>query len=423
MAKLGFMERLKTAWDVFKNKDPSNYFTVEGYINGNTVRPDISRLTGKRERSIISSIFNRIAVDVSSIDVHHVRVDNNGRYLDTIDSTLNTCLSVQANQDQTGRDLIRDITLSMFDEGCVAIVPVFRNVNLMRGTSEILALRTGRIKVWYPDWVNVELYNDRKGVKETIDLKKKDIAIVENPFYAITNQPNSTFQRLVNKLNALDKIDSKVSSGKLDVIIQVPYLLKSEYRKKYAKDRLDDLTNQLANSEMGIAYTDGTEKVVQLNRAVENTFLSQIEYFTKMAYTQLGVSENILTNTANDQESTNYTNRILEPILTAIVESMNIKFLSQTARSQGQTIMFFRNPFKLTPVNEIANIADKFTRNEILSSNDFRAIVGYKPSEEPRADELVNKNIRQPEEESGNSGLKLMNESKWERIMNTKIRG
>lgn len=418
MATLGFFDRLKTAWNVFKNKDPSNnHFTVEGYINGSTARPDTNRLTGKRERSVISSIFNRIAVDVSSIDVRHVRVDVNGRYLNTIDSTLNRCLTLQANQDQTGRDLIRDITLSMFDEGCVAIVPVFRNIDPGKNTSEILALRTGRIKVWYPDWVNVELYNDRKGVKETIDLRKKDIAIVENPFYSIMNQPNAIFPRLLSKLNALDRVDSKVSSGKLDVIIQVPYLLKSESRKRYAKERLDDLTAQLSNSEMGIAYLDGTEKVVQLNRAVENTFLNQIEYFTKMVYTQLGVSENILTNTASDQESTNYTNRILEPILTAIVESMSVKFISQTARTQGQTIMFFRNPFKLTPVNEIANIADKFTRNEILSSNDFRAIVGYRPSEEPRADELVNKNIRQPDEES-NKKETILDESKWQQIMN-----
>lgn len=415
---LTLAERIKSAWNVFKNKDPSIFYPVEVYMNGSNRRPDIHRLNVFRERSITASIYNRIAVDVSAIDIRHVRVNEEGRYLETIDSTLNRCLTQQANADQTGRDLIRDIALSMFDEGCVAVVPVFRDVNIKRGTSEILALRTGRIIQWYPEYVDVEVYNDLTGIKGRVTLRKDEVAIIENPFYTIMNEPNSIFQRLISKLNALDRIDSRAGSNKLDLIVQVPYLTKSDAKKQYAESRLASLTDQLEKSELGIAYLDGTEKVIQLNRPVENTYMDQIDYFTKMLFTQLGVSESVLNNTANEQEMTNYTNRTLEPILTQIVESLRIKFLTQTARSQGQDIMFFRNPFKLAPVNEIANIADKFTRNEILSSNDFRAIVGYRPSDDPRADKLQNKNIKQPEESSQRETIEKTSDGNLRELIN-----
>lgn len=392
-----FSDRLKHAWNAFMNRDPPEVVYRE-LGGGSAYRPDRLRFSRGNERSIITTIYNRIAMDCSAINVNHIRLDKNGRYLETISSGLNSCLTLEANKDQTGRAFIQDVIMSMFDEGCVAVVPVDTTFNpRITGSYDIQSLRAGKITQWYPDNVRVELYNDRTGNKEEILLPKDQIAIIENPLYAIMNEPNSTVQRLTRKLNLLDVVDEQSGSGKLDLIIQLPYIIKTEARKKQAEERRKDIEAQLSGSKYGIAYTDGSEHITQLNRSVENNLLKQVEYLTNMVYSQLGITTGILEGTASDTEMLNYNNRIIEPILSAITNEFNRKFLTKTARAQGQAIQFFRDPFKLVPVSQIADIADKFTRNEILSSNEVRQIVGLKPVDNPEADELRNKNLNKTE--------------------------
>lgn len=389
-----FMGRLQHAWNTFLNKDPTNQYLSGG--NSSTYRPDRVRLTVGNERSIVSSIYNRIALDVSSINILHARLDQNGRYTETIDSYLNEVLTVSSNVDQTARAFMQDVVMSLFDEGCVAIVPTDTTINpTVSGSFDINSMRTGQILEWFPSHVRVRVYNERTGFKEDLTLPKSMVAIVENPLYAVMNEPNSTLKRLIMKLNLLDAIDKQSGSGKLDIIIQLPYVIKSQARKEQAELRRQELENQLAGSQYGIAYTDGTEKVTQLNRPAENNLMAQITYLTSMLYGQLGITESVLDGTADEKTMLNYFNRTIEPVVAAIVAEMNRKFLTKTARTQKQAIIYVRDPFKLVPVNELADIADKFTRNEIFSSNDVRAIVGYRPSSDPRADKLVNKNINQ----------------------------
>lgn len=393
-----FTSRLKHAWNAFFNKDPTDYYKNVG--TSYTYRPDRPRLTRGNERSIVTSVYNRIGLDASSVSIQHVRLDENNRFLSVIDSGLNNCLTVEANIDQTGRAFIQDIVMSMLDEGSVAIVPVDTTFNPeITGSYDILSMRTGQILEWYPSHVKVRVYNEKTGRKEDIVVPKNTVGIVENPLYAVINEPNSTMQRLIRKLNLLDVVDEQSSSGKLDLIIQLPYVIKTEARRQQAENRRKDIENQLAGSKYGIAYTDGTERITQLNRSVENNLMKQIEYLTSMLYSQLGITQSILDGTADDKTMLNYYNRTIEPILSAIVDEMKRKFLTKTARSQLQSISFFRDPFKLVPVNEISEIADKFTRNEIMTSNEIRQIVGMKPSDDPKADELRNKNLSQPKDD------------------------
>ncbi len=390
--------RLKHAWNAFFNKDPTDYYKNVG--TSYTYRPDRPRLTRGNERSIVTSVYNRIGLDASSVSIQHVRLDENNRFLSVIDSGLNNCLTVEANLDQTGRAFIQDIVMSMLDEGSVAIVPVDTTFNPeITGSYDILSMRTGQILEWYPSHVKVRVYNEKTGRKEDIVVPKNTVGIVENPLYAVINEPNSTMQRLIRKLNLLDVVDEQSSSGKLDLIIQLPYVIKTEARRQQAENRRKDIENQLAGSKYGIAYTDGTERITQLNRSVENNLMKQIEYLTSMLYSQLGITQSILDGTADDKTMLNYYNRTIEPILSAIVDEMKRKFLTKTARSQLQSISFFRDPFKLVPVNEISEIADKFTRNEIMTSNEIRQIIGMKPSDDPKADELRNKNLSQPKDD------------------------
>lgn len=387
--------RIKNAWNAFLNRDPTKR-SRDDYYSGSYSRPDRVRLSRGNERSIITSVFNRIALDVAAISIKHCRLDDNDRYIETIDSGLNNCLSLEANIDQTNRAFIQDAVMSMFDEGCVAIIPIDTTDDPTKTNSyDVLTMRTGKVVQWYPDKVRVNVYNDRTGNKEEITLDKRMVSIIENPLYAIMNEPNSTLQRLIRKLVLLDFIDEQSSSGKLDLLIQLPYVVKSETRRQQANDRRQEIERQLTGSKYGIAYIDGTEKVTQLNRPVENNLMKQIEYLTDMLYSQLGITKTILDGTADDKTMLNYYSRTIEPILAAIVDEMKRKFLTKTARTQKQTIMFFRDPFKLVPVNNIADIADKFTRNEILSSNELRQIVGFKPSSDPRADQLINSNLNQ----------------------------
>lgn len=393
-----FGSRLKHAWNAFFNRDPTLDMRDLGVSY--SYRPDRVRFTRGNERSIVTSIYNRIALDVSAISIQHVRLDENGRFMSVIDSGLNNCLTLEANIDQTGRAFIQDVVMSMFDEGCVAIVPVDTTDDPeITGAYDINTMRTGKILEWYPRHVKVRVYNDRTGQKEDITLSKEAVAIIENPLFAVINEPNSTMQRLIRKLNLLDVVDEQSSSGKLDLIIQLPYIIKTEARRQQAEKRRKDIEDQLAGSKYGIAYTDGTEHITQLNRSLENNLLKQIEYLTSMLYSQLGITTSILDGTADETTMLNYNNRSIEPIVSAIVDAMKRTFLSKTARSQKQSIMFFRDPFRLVPVASIAEIADKFTRNEIMSSNEFRQIVGMKPSDDPRADELRNKNLNQSNEE------------------------
>lgn len=392
---MGFIDRLQHAWNAFSNRDPTAEYRNIGSSYG--YRPDRVRFTRGNEKSIVTSVYNRIAMDVASIAIKHVRLDENERYIETIDSGLNTCLSVEANIDQTGRAFIQDAVMSMMDEGCVALVPVDTSIDpKVSGSYDIHSMRTAKILEWYPDRVKVRVYNDKKGEREDIILPKKMVAIVENPLYAIVNEPNSTMKRLIRKLVLLDAVDEQTSSGKMDLIIQLPYVIKTEARRKQAEDRRKDIEMQLTGSKYGIAYTDGTEKITQLNRPVENNLMKQIEYLTSMLYSQLGITKEVMDGTADEKTMLNYHNRTIEPIVSALVEEMKRKFLTKTARSQRQSIMFFRDPFKLVPVNDIAEIADKFTRNEILTSNEIRQIIGMKPSNDPKADQLVNSNISQP---------------------------
>ena len=397
--ELTFSSRLKKAWNAFtNNRDPTanNHYRDVGM--GYVYRPDRVRFSRGNEKSIVTSVYNRIAMDVASIAIKHCRIDKNGRYIEEIKSGLNDCLTVEANIDQSGRSFIQDAVMSMFDEGAVALVPVDTSIDPRKSNSyDILSMRTGKILEWYPAHVKVRVYNDRTGQKEDITLPKRSVAIVENPLYAVINEPNSTMQRLVRKLNILDAIDEQSGSGKLDLIIQLPYVIKSEARQNQAEKRRKDIEEQL-KGPYGIAYTDGTEKITQLNRPVENNLMKQIEYLMNQLYGQIGMTPSVLDGTANEQEMLNYNNRTIEPIISAIVDAMRRSFLTKTARTQGQTVMFFRDHFKLVPVSQIADIADKFTRNEILSSNEIRQIIGMKPSDDPKADELRNSNLNHPDE-------------------------
>lgn len=391
-----FGSRLKHAWNAFLNRDPTTDYRYVGASY--SYRPDRPRFTRGNEKSIVTSVYNRIALDASAISIQHVRLDENGRFTETIDSGLNRCLSLSANIDQTGRAFIQDVVMSMFDEGCVAIVPVDTDRDPDKGSFEIESLRTGKILEWYPRHVKVRVYNDRTGQKQDIVMSKDTVAIVENPLYAVINEPNSTMQRLIRKLNLLDVVDEQSSSGKLDLIIQLPYIIKTEARRQQAEKRRRDIEDQLAGSKYGIAYADGTERITQLNRPVENNLLKQVEYLTNMVYSQLGITTTILDGTADDKTMLNYNNRTIEPIVSAIADAMKRTFLTKTARSQRQSIEFFQDPFKLVPVSDLAEIADKFTRNEIMTSNEIRQIVGMKPSNDPKADELRNKNLSEPNE-------------------------
>lgn len=387
--------RLQHAWNAFFNKDPTTYYG--GIGGGYSYRPDRVRFTRGNERSIVTSVYNRIAMDAAAMDIMHVRMDENERFISTIKSGLNNCLTLNANIDQTGRAFVQDAVMSMMDEGCIAIVPVDTTFDPeITGSYDVNSLRTGKILSWYPNHVKVRVYNEKTGLKEDIIIPKSTTAIVENPLYAVMNEPNSTMQRLIRKLNLLDVIDEQSGSGKLDLIIQLPYVIKSEARRQQAEQRRKDMEVQLADSKFGVAYTDATERITQLNRPVENNLMKQIEYLTSMLYNQLGITQSILDGTADDKTMLNYYNRTIEPILSAIVDEMKRKFLTKTARSQMQSITFFRNPFKLVPVADIAEIADKFTRNEIMTSNEIRQVIGMKPSDDPKADELRNKNLSEP---------------------------
>lgn len=389
--EMSFGSRLKHAWNAFTGNVQMNYRDLGMSYSYRADRPRMSR---GNERSIVTSVYNRIALDVAALNVQHVRLDENGRFLSVIDDGLNNCLTLEANVDQTARSFVQDVVISMFDEGSVAIVPVDTTTDPnVSGSYDIQSLRVGQILDWYPQYIRARVYNEQTGRKEDIVVPKSAVAIIENPLYAVINEPNSTMQRLIRKLNLLDVIDEQSGSGKLDLIIQLPYVIKTEARRQQAENRRKDIENQLSGSKYGIAYTDGTEHITQLNRSVNNNLMSQIEYLTSMLYSQLGITQSILDGTADEKTMLNYNNRTIEPIISAIVDEMKRKFLTKTARSQHQSISFFRDPFKLVPVNDIAEIADKFTRNEIMTSNEIRQAVGMKPSEDPRADELRNKNL------------------------------
>lgn len=409
---MAFTDRLRHAWDAFSSKETDPRFQSEPSLYGRNIMeysggsynsPSRHLLRPTTERSIVASIYNRIAVDVSAIPIKHARVDENDRYKETIDSGLQTCLSIEANIDQTGRELILDAVLSMFDEGYVAIVPVQTSKDpIQNGSFDIFELRTGKITYWYPDRVKVEVYNEQTGKKEEIILPKRVVAIIENPFYAVMNEPNSTLKRLIHKLALLDQMDDKNSSSKLDLIFKLPYTVKSEASKKRARERKEAIQDQLINDPYGIAYIDATENVTQLNRPIENKLLNQVNDLTQTLYSELGVTKDVFDGTADEQTNLNYYNSTIEPILSAITDEMKRKFLTKTARSQGQSIVYIRDPFKLVPVNEIATIADKFTRNEILAPNDIRSTIGYKPVDDPRANELRNRNLNASEEQLNN---------------------
>lgn len=393
---ISITKRIAHAWNAFRSNDPYRAYSRE-IGPSSSINPDMIRLRIGTERSIISSIYTRIGIDVASIPIHHVRLDENQRYSETIQSGLNNCLTIEANIDQTGRALIQDAVMSMFDEGVVAIVPVDTNIDPTISTAfDILTLRTGKVIEWFPEYVRLNLYNQAAGMKQDIILPKSRVAIIENPLYSVMNEPNSTLQRLVTKLNLLDVVDQQSGSGKLDLIIQLPYVIKTEARKTQAETRRAAIEDQLVDSKYGIAYVDSTEKITQLNRPAENNLMNQIEYLTSMLYSQLGLTKEVFDGTADEKTMLNYYNRTIEPILSAIIGAMTRVFITKTGRTQGQAIIPLRDPFKLVPVSSIADIADKFTRNEILSSNEVRGIIGFKPSKEDGADDLRNKNLNQP---------------------------
>ena len=397
MEKPTLMDRLKNSWNAFRNRDPTIFYNEPGISY--TYRPDRVRFSRGNERSIVTSVYNKIAMDVASVDIRHCRIDENGRYTEDIDSDFNRCLTLEANIDQSHRAFRQDIVMSMFDEGAVAIVPIEAKGDPTLSTSfDIRSMRVGKIVEWFPRSVKVEVYNDRTGKKEKIIMPKKSVGIVENPLYSVINEPNSTMKRLIRKLNILDAIDEQSGSGKLDLIIQLPYAVKGELKEQQANKRRDSIVDQL-KGPYGIAYIDGTEKVTQLNRPVENNLMKQIEYLTNLLYSQIGITPSVMDGTADEKTMLNYNNRTVEPIVSAIVDAMKRSFISRTAMTQGQTLMAFRDPFKLVPINNIAEIADKFTRNEILTSNEVRQIIGFKPSSDPKADQLINSNIAQPKEQ------------------------
>lgn len=416
---MGIMDRLQSAWNAFNNRDPTDRYSY-GYGNTSySYRPDRIRFSSGNERTIITSVYNRIAMDAAAIDIKHVRLDENERYMETIKSGLNTCLSLEANIDQTGRSFLQDVFMSMLDEGCVAIVPVDTSANPKLTTSyDILSIRTGKILEWKPESVKVRVYNDRSGQKEDVWMPKRIVGIIENPLYAVINERNSTMQRLVRKLALLDAVDEQSSSGKLDLIIQLPYVVKSEARRQQADKRRKDIEDQLSGSKYGIAYTDSTEKITQLNRPIENNLMKQVEYLTSMLYSQLGITQSILDGTADEKTMLNYYSRTIEPMVSALVDELKRKFLSKTARSQSQSILYFRDPFGLVPVNDLAEIADKFTRNEIMSKNEIRQIVGMKPSDDPKADKLINSNITQPSEQVNQPEVRVEEKLKEGEIQN-----
>ena len=399
---MGLRNRLQHAWNAFANKDPT-YGSYGGY-GGYSYRPDRPRFSRGNERSIVTAVLNKISIDCAAINIEHVRLDDNNRFVEVMNTGLNKCLTLEANIDQTGRAFIQDAVMSLMDEGCIAIVPVETTLNPnISGGFDITNMRVGKVLEWYPDKVSIRVYNEKTGQKQDIVMPKNTVGIVENPLYAVMNESNSTMQRLIRKLNILDAIDEQSGSGKLDLIIQLPYLVRSNQRKQQAEERRKAIEDQLSNSKYGVAYTDGTEHVTQLNRSVENNLMSQIEYLTSMLYSQLGITQSVMDGTADDKTMLNYYNRTIEPILSAIVDEMKRKFLTKTARSQKQSIVFFRDPFRLVPVADLAEIADKMTRNEIMSSNEIRQIVGMKPSDDPKADELRNKNLSEPTSEETNN--------------------
>lgn len=395
MSDYNFVDRLKHAWSVFRNKDPTGnnggYFSYGSEVSRINSRPHYS---ANIEKSVIASLYTRIAIDVAAVDIKHVKVDENGRYLEEIKDYLDECLTVSSNLDQASRSFIQNAVMSLFDEGVIAIVPVMCTENpTITEAFDIKELRVGQIKGWYPEYVRLMVYNQKTGTRDEIVLPKHMVAIVENPLYSVMNEPSSVVKRLITKMNQLDAIDRQSSSGKLDIIIQLPYTVKSETRKHQAEERRKSIEDQLTGSKYGIAYIDATERITQLNRPAENNLMEQIEYLTKLMYNQLGISEEVFAGTAEEAAMLNYYNRTVEPILAAICDAMTRTFLSKTARTQGHKIMYYRDPFKLVPVSQIAEIADKFTRNEIMSSNDIRSIMGMRPSKDPRADELRNKNL------------------------------
>ena len=389
--------RLKHAWNAFFSRDPTENYRGVGI--GYSYRPDRPRFIRGSERTIMTSVYNRIALDVAAVNIQHVRLDENGRFLSIIDSGLNNCLNLEANIDQTGRAFIQDVVMSMLDEGCVAIVPVDTSTDPTKsGSYDIETMRTGKIVEWYPNHVKVRVYNDRTGKKEEIVLPKRSVAIIENPLFAVVNEPNSTGQRLIRKLALLDAVDEQASSGKLDLIIQLPYIIKTDARRQQAEQRRRDIEEQLSGSRYGIAYADGTERITQLNRPLENNLLKQIEYLTEMLYSQIGITKEVMNGTADEKMMLNYNNRTVEPFVSAIADGIKRSFLTKTARSQRQSIMFFSDPFKLVPIADLAEFADKFTRNEIMTSNEFRQIIGMKPADDPKADQLRNSNLKEPSE-------------------------
>ena len=401
---------IKHAWGLFTNTNNKNP-TVKPEGSSYTISPTRPRFTRGNERTIVTSVYNRIAIDASTMDVMHVRLDDEGRFKEPIKSNLNNCLTVEANIDQTSRAFMLDIVISLLDEGCVAVVPVKTTLNPNNTESyDVEELRTGRIMEWFPKHVLVRLYNDETGMYQDVTLPKSQVAIIENPLYTIMNEPNSTMQRLIHKLSLLDIIDEESSSGKMDLIIQLPYIIKNDTKRSQAEERRKQIEDQLRGSRYGVAYIDGTEKVTQLNRSVENNILKQVEYLTNLLYSQLGLTQTIMDGTADENAMNNYYNRTVEPVVSAIVDEFHRKFLTKTARTQGQAIMFFRDPFKLMSVTSIADTADKFTRNELLSSNEFRQIIGRKPSTDPKADMLLNKNISHAPEEIGGYDKKNQNE-------------
>jgi Phage portal protein len=416
---LGIADYLRHAWNVFTNQTrrvDTPYAYSDYYGSLSSSRPDRRRLTYSNERSIISSIFTRLSIDVSTIDIRHVRTDDQRRYLEDIDSGLNNCLTLEANIDQAARQFRIDVMMSLCDRGVVALVPVDTSISPEKsGGFEILTLRVGDIVAWYPHHVRVSLYNEDKGIREEVTLEKKFLAIIENPLYTVMNEPNSTLQRLIRKLNLLDGSDEIIASGKLDLIIQLPYVIKSEARRQQAEQRRADIEFQLKGSQYGIAYTDGTEKITQLNRPAENNLLVQIEYLTKLLYSQLGLTEEVMNGTADEKAMLNYYNRTIEPFLTAMVEAMRRSFLTKTARSQRQTVMFFRDPFRLVPIENIAEIADKFTRNEIMTSNEMRQAIGMAPHSDPKADQLVNSNM--PQADTGVPSTRIKSDPVVDRIL------
>lgn len=424
---MALLDRFKNAWNAFaSNKDPTGEYSEPSYsgytYGGYSYRPDRPRFTRGSEKSIVTSVYNKIAIDASSVDLRHVKLDAEGRFISEMRSDLNECLTTEANADQTGRALLQDMVQSMLDEGCVAVVPVYTDDDpLDKEGFKILSLRVGKIVTWYPDKIKVRLYNERTGKMEEVVVPKRITAIIENPFFSVMNEPNSTMQRLIRKLSLLDVVDEQKGAGKLDLIIQLPYVIKTDARKQQAENRRKDIEMQLSSSKYGIAYTDGTEHITQLNRSVDNQLQTQVEYLTRMLYSQLGITEEILNGTANEETMTNYYNRTIEPILSAIVEEMRRKFLSRTARTQKQSIMFFRDHFKLVPISKMADLADRLTRNEIMSSNEFRQKLGMKPSNQPGADELRNKNIAQDLDGDGIPDEEPIEEEMSEEDYNSKM--